>query len=161
MLCRRALLRRTIVLHLYSAFVVVRWCFEFSSCISCGRMPCRRVRRTIALHLYIAFAVVKASQAIRPSQIQSQIQMAQPQGEPDDREECESCLWHGVVGMEPFVIMNLEWTTHYDGDCAVKSQSERFVCRDCAGDIFSDPSRFKILDIRLCRRIQQASAGRH
>ncbi len=51
MLCRRALLRWTIVLHLYSAFVVVRWCFEFSSCISCGCMPCRRalLRRMHAL----------------------------------------------------------------------------------------------------------------
>ena len=50
--------------------------------------------------------------------------------------------------MKPFVIMNLEWTTHYDGDEAVKSQSECFICRDCASDVFSDPSRFKILDIR-------------
>ncbi len=52
-------MRRTIVLHLHSAFVVVRLCFEFSSCRSCGCMPCRRVRRTIALHLYSAFVVVK------------------------------------------------------------------------------------------------------
>ena len=64
--------------------------------------------------------------------------------------------------MEPFVIMHLEWTTHYDGDGAVKSQRECFICRDCAGDVFSDPSRFKILDIRLRRRIiQPASAGSH
>ena len=76
---------------------------------------------------------------------------------------CEPCFWYGVVGLEPFVIMNLERTIHMGEEIGVVTEGPRecICCRDCARKVFSEPSRFKILDIRLYRRIQQASGSSH
>ena len=67
---------------------------------------------------------------------------------------CEPCFWCGVVGLEPFVIMNAECTTYLGEEIGVVTEGPRdcIFCRDCAGKVFSEPSRFKILDIRLYRR---------
>jgi hypothetical protein len=82
---------------------------------------------------------------------------------------CEPCFWYGVVGQEPFVIMNLEYSDEerverswVDEEVVVtEGPRECIFCRDCAAKVFLKPSRFKIHDIRLYRRIQQASGGSH
>ena len=80
---------------------------------------------------------------------------------PENR--CETCFWYDVVDREPFVIMNLECTTYMGEEIGVVTEGPRdcIFCRDCASKVFSEPIRFKILDIRLYRRIQQASGGSH
>ena len=82
---------------------------------------------------------------------------------------CEPCFWYGVVGQEPFVIMTLEYCddqvverSWVDEEGVVNDGPKDCICcRHCAGEVFLNPRRFNILNIRLYRRIQHASGTSH
>ena len=56
---------------------------------------------------------------------------------------CEPSFWYGVVGLEPFVIMNLECTTYMGEEIGVVTEGPRdcIFCRDCAAKVFLSPTQ--------------------
>ena len=114
--------------------------------------------------------VWSSSQAQPSPFVRSSSQVAHMDEEDTDEEDiegltpetrCEPCFAFQRVGQEPFVIMTLGYCWVDEEGVVNEGPKDCICCRHCAGEVFLNPRRFNILNIRLYRRIQHASGTSH